>query len=104
MTARTKQLGEQAMDALEKAVLSALVDAENGECFNVTNCKGNDGHGPACITKIAGINPGINHGRRRLNDAIAEGTLQYLESKDLVEKPRGYRLTALGRKSFDGNN
>lgn len=100
MTARTKQLGKQAMDALEKAVLSALVDAENGECFNVTNCKGNDRHGPACITKITGINPR----GRRLNDAIAEGTLQYLESKDLVDKPRGYRLTALGRKSLDGEN
>lgn len=98
MSAHTRQLGKQAMDALEKAVLSAMVDAENGECFNVTNCKGNDGHGPACITKITGINQGINPGRRRLNDAITEGTLQYLESKDLVEKPHGYRLTDRGRE------
>ena len=99
MSAHTRQLGKQAMDALEKAVLSALVDAEKGECFNVRNCEGGDKHGQACISNITGIYSGGS-----MNQAIAQGTLQYLESKDLVEKPHGYRLTALGRKSLDGEN
>lgn len=99
MIARTRQLGEQAMDALEKAVLSALVDAENGECSNVGNCNGSDQHGQACISNITGIYSGGS-----MNHDIAQGTLQYLESKDIVDKSSGYRLTALGRKSIDGEN
>lgn len=96
MTARTKQLGKQAMDALEKAVLSALVDAENnGECpnSNAGNCNGSDQHGQACISNIAAIYSGGS-----MNHAIVEGTLQYLQDKGLLEKPRGYRLTASGRE------
>ena len=96
MIACTRQLGEQAMDALEKAVLSALVDAENGECFNVRNCEGGDKHGQACISNITGIYSGGS-----MNQAIVQGTLQYLQSKDLVDKPRGYRLTASGRELVD---
>ena len=100
MTARTKQLGKQAMDALENALLSALADAENGECSNVGTCNSRDEHGPACMTRITGIYSSEDY----LYHVIVAGTLQYLESKDLVEKPRGYRLTALGRKSLDGEN
>lgn len=97
MTARTKQLGEQAMDALEKALLSALADAENGECSNVGTCNGRDEHGPACMTRITGIYSSEYY----LYHVIVAGTLQYLESKYLVEKPRGYRLTASGRELVD---
>ena len=94
MTARTRQLGEQAMDALEKAVVSALADAENGECSNVGTCNGRDEHGPACMTRITGIYSSEYY----LYHVIVAGTLQYLESKYLVEKPRGYRLTDSGRE------
>lgn len=97
MTARARQLGKQAMDALENAVLNALADAENGECFNARNCEGGDEHGQACISKVAGIYSGGS-----MNHAIVEGTFQYLKDKGLLEKPRGYKLTALGRKSLDG--
>lgn len=98
MSTRTKQLGKQAMDALAKVVLSAIADAENGECFDVKNCEGRDEHGPMCIHNIAGIYSADPR------DAIVAATLRYLQDEYLVDKPRGYRLTALGRKSLDGEN
>lgn len=100
MTARTRQLGKQAMDVLENAVLSALVDAENGECSNVGNCNGSDQHGQACITNISGIYSAGSP----LGNAIVAGTLQYLESKYLVEKLRGHRLTTAGKELIDSEN
>ena len=99
MSAHTRQLGKQAMDALEKAVLSAMVDAENGECSDSGKCNGIDQHGPACITNVSGIYTG-----KPLNHVIVAGTFHYLQSKGFLEKPRGYRLTALGRKSLDGES
>lgn len=100
MTARTKQLGKQAMDALENALLSALADAENGECSNVGTCNGKDEHGPSCMTRITGIYSSEDY----LYHVIVAGTLQYLESKYLVEKLRGYRLTTAGKELIGGEN
>ena len=87
MSERTRELGKQAMDALEKAVLSAFVDAANGECNRRGNCNGRDQHGPKCINDITGF-----YTEDALRNGIADVTLRYLCSKGLVEKPNGYRL------------
>ncbi len=86
MSDRTKELGKQAMGALEKAVLSALADATHGECSNARNCKGSE-HGPKCINDIAGF-----YTEKAMANGIADVTLRYLKSKGLAEKPGGYKL------------
>ena len=85
MSDRTRELGKQAMDALEKAVLSALEDATTGECSKVGNCNGNDQHGPKCINNLTGF-----YTEETLANGISDVALRYLLSKGAVRKPKGY--------------
>ena len=83
MSERTRELGKQAMDALEKAVLSAFVDKDGG---------------PLTIAEIARR---INiHEHNRL---IADRTLRKLEDDGIVKqlgKRQPFMLTDKGRRKW----
>jgi len=66
MSDRTKELGKQAMDALEKAVLSAFVDANGGQL------------------RIADVAHAINIHEH--NNWITDSTLRKLQDDEIVQQ------------------